>query len=641
MAQSRLLKLKTDLKSLKFETGNEPYILFPIGYTKSFEKNDSIPQSITDFYLSNRTNADFPLRGGTVDVDPRTLTFTRSSQIDKERIKKFLEDKPKGPLFVLKQTGLQLSNPKIETGAIIPNLFSGLEFGGLGLENTRFYNKGVNTLAQVGVQGTGLHAVRHGALPFNPLQKMYAATVNEQNLNPTDSYNKNRLVVLKQIKLSKDPGTDTRTQAALLGVALGRQNLFQYFGGPDSVYGVGATTIRRYDDTELGTQTLAAGINASKYKKTVLRTYKEISELSSTVKQGGVQNYISIDRYGTGDPGNRDMWNGQDRMNLSPLLYFDSSKAPWEISENISYNKDIIKFAFEAIDNDNSQNATAVFFRAYLSAMSDNHTAAISAFKYLGRGEDFYTYQGASREISFSFKISPQSKEELAPLYKKLNFLISQVYPDYSPMNNIMRAPLMRLTIGDYFYRLPGLISNINISVEDTSPWEIRDKDEKVITSPEGPDESIPAAPIERVVARYRQLPHVINVQCSFKPIHDFLPERETYSVKTNKNGDGSTEVNTRVPFIVNDDTDFIKAHVVNSPEIDKQIENIKKRQEASVQNETSQQTSKREDASKPLKYMPPGKLFESRFERDIRTGNLFEFSKFQAERGVTGYNSM
>jgi hypothetical protein len=88
MPDSKLLKLKTDLKSLKFDPNNEPYILFPIGYTKSFEVNDNIPQSITDFYLSNRTNPDFPLRGGTISVDPRTLTFTQASQIDKERIKK-------------------------------------------------------------------------------------------------------------------------------------------------------------------------------------------------------------------------------------------------------------------------------------------------------------------------------------------------------------------------------------------------------------------------------------------------------------------------------------------------------------------------------------------------------------------------
>ena len=536
MSESKLLKLKTDLKSLKFDPNNEPYIQFPIGYTKSFEKNDPIPQSIADFYLSNRTNPDFPLRGGTIDLDLRTQTFTKASQIDRERIKKFYNDKPRGPIFLQKQIGLQLSKPKIETESLLPGAI-------YGLENTRFYNNGLNTLVQVGVQGTGIHTVRHGATPFSNLQKVYYDTVNSQNINNTSSTN--RLVTLKNVKLSKTSNS-VSPLVAKLGISLSDQNLFQYLGGPDSVYGVGSTTIKRYTNTEDGV-TYAAGQDAQKYKN-VYRTYKEIDKIadSRSTKKEGIQSFPISGRstiYGIGDPGSNVASVGMDRLNMNTLLYYDASKAPWEAAtDDVFFSKDIIKFVFEAIDNDNTSNSTAVFFRAMLSSISDNHQATINSFKYIGRGEEFYSYQGATRNIGFSFKIAPQSAEEQKPLYKKLNYLISQVYPDYSGKTGIMRAPLMRLTIGDYFYRVAGLLESVNISIDDNVPWEINS------TEPWYGDNPVDL----------KQLPHVINVQCTFKPIQDFLPRREKFSNKI-----GVDDMN--VPYITEQTSKFVEGEVTTS----------------------------------------------------------------------------
>lgn len=554
MAESKLLKLKTDLKSLKFDPNNEPYVQFPIGYTKSFEKNDSIPTTITDYYLSNRTNPDFPLRGGTINFDLRTQTFTLASQIDKERIKKFFQDAPRGPLFLKKQIGLQLSNPKIETdsvisGVILPrNAFPEVP---VIFENTRFYNNGINTLAQVGVQGTGVHTLRHGMLPFNPFTKAYYDTVNKQNID--NDYVKNRLVTLKLMKLSNTPDQTTRINAANLGVSLSPNNLLQYLGGPDSVYGIGVTTIKRYDNTEQGTtrikDKLASGQISQAYAK-ISKSYREIQNTEGSVDEAGNIKYSTSTRdklYGIGDPGNRAfMQAGEDRMNTNKLLYFNANEAPWEVQQDQVYTKDIIKFVFEAIDNDNTANATAVFFRAFLSGITDNHQATINPFRYAGRGEEFYTYQGVARAIGFSFKIAPQSAQEQRPLYKKLNYLISQVYPDYSSRTGIMRAPLMRITIGDYFYRLPGLLENVNITIDDNVPWEINDD------------------------SYFKQLPHVISVQCSFKPIQDFLPRREKVSRLSNANTISENKENAmNVPYITDSKRYFVSIEDVQDTQGD------------------------------------------------------------------------
>jgi hypothetical protein len=93
-------------------------------------------------------------------------------------------------------------------------------------------------------------------------------------------------------------------------------------------------------------------------------------------------------------------------------------------------------------------------------------------------------------------------------MYEKLNYLTSQVYPDYSPNTSAMRAPIVKLTIGDYLYRTPGVLESINITIEDNASWEINQEND---------------AYSGRNVA---ELPHYLNVSVSFKPIMDILPRR-------------------------------------------------------------------------------------------------------------------
>jgi hypothetical protein len=93
-------------------------------------------------------------------------------------------------------------------------------------------------------------------------------------------------------------------------------------------------------------------------------------------------------------------------------------------------------------------------------------------------------------------------------MYEKLNYLTSQVYPDYSEKTSAMRAPIIKLTIGDYLYRTPGVLESINITIEDNTSWEINQENE---------------AYSGRKVA---ELPHYLNVSITFKPIMDILPRR-------------------------------------------------------------------------------------------------------------------
>ena len=73
----------------------------------------------------------------------------------------------------------------------------------------------------------------------------------------------------------------------------------------------------------------------------------------------------------------------------------------------------------------------------------------------------------------------------MAVLYKKVNYLLSTVYPDYDNDTGFMRGNLTRLTVGDLFNRTPGVLQSLNVTVNDDYPWEIAlEKNCLLYTSP-------------------------------------------------------------------------------------------------------------------------------------------------------------
>ena len=167
------------------------------------------------------------------------------------------------------------------------------------------------------------------------------------------------------------------------------------------------------------------------------------------------------------------------------------------------------------MSNDYPGDAVALVFRAFLDgAIQDSNQAQYNSFKYLGRGETFRTYQGFDRSVSFNFKLFVQTRSEMRPLYKKLNHLISQVYPDYSPDTNFMRGNVVNLTIGDYFYRVPGFLENVNVTLNTDVGWEILLNGDPSNNYTE---------------TNVAQLPFVVDVSCTFKPIMNILPRKENY----------------------------------------------------------------------------------------------------------------
>jgi len=100
---------------------------------------------------------------------------------------------------------------------------------------------------------------------------------------------------------------------------------------------------------------------------------------------------------------------------------------------------DHIKFQFSIINPDEGEN-TNLYFRALLSSFTDDYQGSWNNTQYLGRADNFYTYQGFSRTISIGFKAAAFSRNELKPLYQKLVYLASTTAPSYQGDEGFMRG---------------------------------------------------------------------------------------------------------------------------------------------------------------------------------------------------------
>ena len=136
------------------------------------------------------------------------------------------------------------------------------------------------------------------------------------------------------------------------------------------------------------------------------------------------------------------------------------------------------------------------YLRALLDNLDDSYTGEWGSSKYVGRAEKFYRYNGFDRQITLGFKIAAFSKEELFPIYQKLNILVGATAPTYGKKGQFMRGTMTEITVGDYLVRQKGFMSNISLTWQSDYPWEINSDNLMV--------------------------PHVLDVSITFTPIHDF-----------------------------------------------------------------------------------------------------------------------
>jgi len=528
MPGSKLVKLKTDLKSLKYGhdrqgDGNsgQPYITAPI------------PNR-----LSTSSSDDGFIRGGW------TLA-NKSSNEDQLRISKFLKDKPKGPLFIKRQIGLQLTNPRLETRTVNLNgfgLLGGLLTVGFNAFNqllpgpTRLYNEGKNTLAQIPVNAFGTHFERHGLSPVQDDNTKYLAVAYNNNQNGN-----NRLLALKK-KLIKPGISNPRSGNIILGTInaiLGAVNVFnraigrgtnpllpsspllqpqdliidRYGGGPGSVYGIGLTTIRRFDVTSNGSNKFipekgkidyagALGVSAqwnnstsnnvpilpggdngsfnqvnqttTRYTNNIpagangtinspsSRTYNDIrtatQQLKYNLKNPSTNTSFTIDR-------------GAKNYGYFGVDPEDRSKNKQTINAFDRYDPNILSVVFRII-NPFNQTEDPIIFSSYIKGFRDTFDATWNEYNYAGRSESFYTYGKGKRSIGFSLDIPCFNEEQLVEKYRALGQLASTTAGAYNE-NGLLGGVIMKLNVGNHIKGEYAILNNLSYEIPDETSWDI------------------------------------------------------------------------------------------------------------------------------------------------------------------------
>ena len=172
------------------------------------------------------------------------------------------------PLWIAKQIGLQLSSPRLETPkniSLLTNPGNLLSLGTNGIfQPTRIYNLGVNTLLQVPTNAFGVHFYRHGLGPEMADNQKYEAIARANNEDGLITTSNNRLIGLKSKLNIGNPSLPTSPLLSSLTNIISRipvvgsiinsiiannTPIDNYISGPGSVYGVGTTLIRRYQNT--------------------------------------------------------------------------------------------------------------------------------------------------------------------------------------------------------------------------------------------------------------------------------------------------------------------------------------------------------------------------------------------------------
>lgn len=542
-----------------------------------------IPSTLEQFSLSDdgfiRGGAQNAILATTKDINRVIKFFTNpdgGQAIGNTGYEKFVEN-AKGALFFTRQIGLQRSNPKLEINK--GNVLGGIA-GFLGGPTRTF--TGVGSLASVGGSAFGLHFDRIGVFGSVPANQKYGGDDDsptagvvysnnfidrQSNLTITNKSH-NRLLEYAS-KIFNEKNDDTIT-------------LDSYLGGPNSLYGiVGRTrTISYFDRTTIRTNDFTAPVSLSGATSIILpiggrlgarlngfipSTNEEINKIPNNTNNsstslplplaGSAQyqykaynppGYNLENKYGVSTNSGPNSSNHKlDAINSINIVGSDVFYGTDITKQNQSYvdqtkvqgtyGEDLIKFRIEFLNNEKlltdtkAINTDILTFRAYLDDFSDGMNAKWNSYRYMGRGEEFYVYDGFTRDIGVSFTIHAHNDKEMAPLYSKLNYLMSAMTPDYSSQLK-MRGNIGYLTVGDYLFRQPGVFTDIKLSGMLDGSWETGLNNDGTSNG------------------QY-QVPRMIKVGLSFKPIHTFLPRRNYSS----KDASGTVGQIFPAPFITPD----------------------------------------------------------------------------------------
>ncbi|MDB4346036.1 hypothetical protein OAA41_00565 [bacterium] len=416
---------------------------------------------------------------------------------DVERITKFIIS-PKGLLFTGKQFLLQMMNPNTENVA-----------GKAGIGLTKIYDP-VSPITNTIGAPLGLRTDRH----MPPIVRSTLSTyegIHKARVSGGQQVSSNRLIRLNN-ELLPDPiqpiGEESGPRALLKKIQDISNTIRGFEGqtintlsgltGPQSLGGIGATTIRRYSDTSLSAQLKfkttepnnrgvlnqdpvepkidriekALFDGGDKREQSVINDYKQImyGQIPDRANQPSIPSRIvRFDRLKENGSGNVKSYYDDETARqsnfentLQLIETYDNAKLVnenGEITPNPE-NYSIIDFQFNDIK-----------FKAYLGSLSDNFAPSWNNMEDQGRADARYQYGGFERNISFDFMVAIENRDDATVIWQKLQDLARLTHPVYGSQGFFGQT--VDITIGKLFDARPMIIQDLGFDWDSENPWEI------------------------------------------------------------------------------------------------------------------------------------------------------------------------
>ena len=179
-----------------------------------------------------------------------------------------------------------------------------------------------------------------------------------------------------------------------------------------------------------------------------------------------------------------------------------------ELLDKAGMTSDFIKFYFTGpsiLHGDQKTTDDIIVFRAIINSLQESYTANWNAVQMIGRADPNYHYSSFNRDLSIDFTVYATDRDEMKPIYRKLNAMAGYMAPSYNTGTIGLTGPWMRMTVGDLFVQQPVIMTSLNYNLSDSdTTWEI---------NIEGDPEMM-------------QAPHRVNVSMGLTIIGDWIPQK-------------------------------------------------------------------------------------------------------------------
>jgi hypothetical protein len=497
-------------------------------------------------------------------------SFNDVAEENRARIAKILKSTPRGTKFVRNQTGLQLSNVRLETsnapilntinlgGGFIGAINKGINF--INTANSRFnsttaaqttrvtplhiYSPEV-TLAQL-ESTQGSHLDRFGLTPFIEDRYKYINIANANNTTENNRLSKLQSKLKVGYTEKKENPIASKLNSQIKGILSGASsitnlatsisNIFggspflnslnnkvnnvtkvaspfldpqidTYIGGPGSRFGIGATSIRRFDFTnKLGDfEILKIRSDTNARNSKILNIGNKYGIDALFLSPNSVAPIISFNPEGlTGEAiANLTLVTSNKAYNnlkskptqiFAPITYYSEETRPvaiFSIDKN-NLNFEYLKAAFtkggvyDRVYNRKDENIMSVSFNqinpftgkvfknstfsAYLSGYSEDYNSNWTDIKYNGRSEFFYTFNSFKKTASFKLQIPIFNISELTEKHDALKNLQKSSAGAYQ--DNRLGGVISIVKLGYYLNSAPCIITNLKITIPNESSWD-------------------------------------------------------------------------------------------------------------------------------------------------------------------------